>query len=79
MGRGAPPIHLPDSCWLWVCGAATAALLVITPSAAAESPPSGTTLCSGCHASDDTAGIVPSTAPNRLHSSSQLDLLQHAY
>jgi hypothetical protein len=79
MSRGAPPIHVPDSCWLWVCGAATAALLVITPSAAAESPPSGAASCSGCRASADTAGIVPSTAPNLLHSSSQRDLAQHAY
>lgn len=35
--------------WLWVCGAATAALLVITPTTAGELPSSAVASCSGFH------------------------------
>lgn len=52
--------------WLWVCGAATTALLMIASSAAAESPPqlapSGAASCSGCHAPAGIGGLVPSIA-----------------
>jgi cytochrome c553 len=53
--------------WLWVCGTATAALLMITSSAAADSspsklPPSGAASCSGCHAPAAVAGTVPAIA-----------------
>lgn len=35
--------------WLWVCGAATAALLVITPTTAGELPSTAVASCSGLH------------------------------
>jgi hypothetical protein len=35
--------------WLWVCGIATAALLVITPSTAGELPSPAVASCSGFH------------------------------
>jgi cytochrome subunit of sulfide dehydrogenase len=53
--------------WLWVCGTATAALLMIASSAAAETsspklPPSGAASCSGCHAPAAAGGLVPAIA-----------------
>jgi hypothetical protein len=38
-----------QSRWLWVCGIATAALLVITPTTAGEMPSSAVASCSGFH------------------------------
>ena len=60
--------HTHGRCfWLWVCGTATVALLMIAPSAAADSfspmlPPSGAASCSGCHAPAAAGGLVPNIA-----------------
>ncbi len=41
-------------------GVALVVLLAVTPALAAEAPPAGATSCSGCHATGDKPGIVPS-------------------
>jgi sulfide dehydrogenase cytochrome subunit len=65
MKLGASHTEAKRCLWLWVCGTATAALLMIASSAAADTsspklPPSGAASCSGCHAPAAVASVVPS-------------------